>query len=253
LYLLSSVRMLRPELWTRDWLAHTHHYHPLYAELGALMLRLDPTGWAIGLANVAAVGGGMSCVYRLLRLLLDAPQAFVGFMLVLTLAGVSSTDAVGGSYVFADIFQPSTLDSVGLLGACLAFVSGRWLLAGLCLAFAGAFHLNTCCSGCVYSVWQRAALLARAALARSVAASLAVAATDLAGQQRLGRPRACRRSAAPVSRRARATPLPGGNFRRRLRTAARLSAAGRRRALVQCPKRPGLRAAPAELAGGFLR
>ncbi|HXK17201.1 MAG TPA: DUF6798 domain-containing protein [Polyangiaceae bacterium] len=153
LYLLDSVRKLHPELWTRDWLAHTQHYHPLYEKLGTLMLRLDPTGWAIALANVAAVGVGLWCVYRLLRSLLDEPEAFVGFMLVLTLAAACSTDGVGGSYVFSDIFQPSTLGSVGLLGASLAFVSGRCLLAGLCLAFAGAFHLNYLLLGlCVFGV-----------------------------------------------------------------------------------------------------
>jgi len=152
-YLLRSVALLHPELFTRDLALSSFDFHHLYSLLCALILRVDASGWLIAVANVAAACFGAWCVYRLLRLFLDEPEAFPAFMLVLTWAGVSNTVAVGGSYVFADIFQPSTLGSVGLLGASLAFVLDRPLATGLWLAFAGAFHSNyLLLTPCVFGV-----------------------------------------------------------------------------------------------------
>ena len=141
-YLLGSVRLLHPELWSRDFVANARDYHPVYTQLGALLLRLDETGWLIALCNVAAACFGSWCCYRLARALDPALDRIVPFVIVLSLATASGTNGAGDSYVFGDIFQPSTLGSVGLLGSALAFVRGRALLAGLALALAGAFHAN---------------------------------------------------------------------------------------------------------------
>jgi hypothetical protein len=74
-------------------------------------------------------------------------------MLVLALCSASGTHGIGDSYVFGDIFQPSTLGSLGLLGAATAFCLGSARWSGLSLAFAGAFHVNYLLLGlCVFGV-----------------------------------------------------------------------------------------------------
>lgn len=143
-YLVSAMRVLRPELWARDFVINTPQVHPFYARLGALLLHLDPSGWLIALSNVVAVCAGMWCVYRLLVATIERPDrdAFVAFAFVLMLAASSRTGSIGGSYVFSDTFQPSTLGSLALLAACHAFIRGSALRSGVWLALAGAVHLN---------------------------------------------------------------------------------------------------------------
>jgi len=142
-YLLESQRTLHPTLWTRDWLAtQTQVYHPSYAWLATQLLRLAPSGMALAWANVVAVGLAMLAVYSVLRLLLGRERAFAGFCLLLVVASVTRTQGPGMTYAFSEIFQPSTIGSLGTLAAAAAFVAGRHRLSGLCLAFAGAFHVN---------------------------------------------------------------------------------------------------------------
>lgn len=140
-YLVAAVRTLRPELWSRDFVINTPVIHPVFAKLAALLLYLDPSGWLIGLSNVAAVCAGMWCLYRLV--VATAPREhFSAFSFVLIVAAASRTGSIGGSYFFSDTFQPSTLGSLALLAATYSFVRGKALPAGIWLALAGAVHLN---------------------------------------------------------------------------------------------------------------
>ena len=142
-YLLEPIRTLHPTLWTRDWLAaKCQAYHPSYAWLTAQLLRVGPSGLGIAWANAVAIGLAMLSLYSVLRLLLSRERVLAGFCLLLILASVTRTLGPGMTYAFSEIFQPSTIGSLGILAAMAAFVAGRPLLSGLCLAFAGAFHCN---------------------------------------------------------------------------------------------------------------
>lgn len=153
-YLLHSVQALHPSLWTRDFfVTSTHNYHPVYALLSTLLLRLSPSGLVIAWANVVLIGTGMLAVYVVLRLLLSRERALPAFCIVLVLASVTRTNAPGVTYAFSEIFQPSTLGTVGMLAAAAAFVAGRPLVSGLCLALGGLFHVGYLVLGlCVFGV-----------------------------------------------------------------------------------------------------
>ena len=142
-YLLESLKALHPTIWTRDWaVTQNHAYHPAYARLGELLLRLSPTGYAIGAANVVCIALGMLAIFAVLRRLAPPERALPALCIVLLLGSVTRTQAAGGTYAFSEIFQPSTLGSLGFIVAALAFVAGRPLLSGLGLAFGGLFHVN---------------------------------------------------------------------------------------------------------------
>jgi hypothetical protein len=115
--------------------------HPVFAKLAAALLYVDPSGWLIGLSNVAAVCAGMWCVYRLVVATVSR-EHFTAFSFVLIVAAASRTGSIGGSYFFSDTFQPSTLGSLALLAAAFFFVHGKALAGGIWLALAGAVHLN---------------------------------------------------------------------------------------------------------------
>jgi hypothetical protein len=143
IYLLPAVRALHPETWARDWVVtQTHVYHPAYAKLATLLLRLSPTGYLIGSANVCAIALGMFAIWRLLHVLDRPERALAALCIVLLLSSVTRTQGPGGTYAFSEIFQPSTLGALGVIAAMVAFVAGEALASGLCLAFAGIFHVN---------------------------------------------------------------------------------------------------------------
>jgi len=153
IYLLDSLKALHPTAWTRDWAINHHAYirHPTYAVLATWMLRLSPTGYAFGIANVLCIALGMLAIYRLLRLFTERERALPALCIVLLLASVTRTQAAGGGYAFSEYFQPSTLGSLGVIAAMVAFVAGRPLLSGLCFAFAAVFHVNYLLLGlCVF-------------------------------------------------------------------------------------------------------
>jgi hypothetical protein len=153
-YLLPSVRALHPSLWTRDFfVTQTYNYHPAYAFVGTLLLRLSPSGLGIAWANVVLIAVGVLCVYNVLCLLVSPERAFPAFCVVLVLSSVTRTNAPGLSYAFSEIFQPSTLGSAGILAAAAAFIAGRPLVSGLSLALGGVFHINyLVLSLCVFGV-----------------------------------------------------------------------------------------------------
>ena len=142
-YLLQPLKTLHPTLWTRDWLAaESQGYHPSYAWLTTQFLRLSPSGLAIAWANAIAIALAMLALYGVLRKLQTSERTLAAFCLLLIIASVTRTLGPGMTYAFSEIFQPSTLGSLGTLAAIAAFIAGRPLLSGLCLAFAGAFHVN---------------------------------------------------------------------------------------------------------------
>ncbi len=152
-YLLRSVQALEPTLWARDAFVQTRSYHPVYAALGTLLLRLSPSGLVIAWSNVIFIALGMLAVYEVVRRLAAPGRALPAFCVVLILASVTRTQGPGISYAFSEIFQPSTLGAVGMLAAAAGFVAGAPLVSGLCLAFAGCFHLNyLLLSLCVFAV-----------------------------------------------------------------------------------------------------
>src|SRR5882724_722354 len=142
-YMLPSVHLLHPEYWPRDWaVTQMHHYHFAFAWLATLMLKLDDSGWLFALANVATVVAGMACVWQMLKAITSEAGAALATLMVVLIASATRTGGPGTSYVFADIFQPNALGSVGLVAACWLFVVERPLAAGLVLAAAGAVHAN---------------------------------------------------------------------------------------------------------------
>ena len=178
-YLLRSVQALAPKHWARDVFVQTHLYHPAYAALGSLLLRLNRSGVLIAWANVVFIAIGMLAVYEIGRRLAAPGRALAAFCIVLILASVTRTGAPGMSYAFSEVFQPSTLGSVGMLAAAAAFVAGAPLVSGLSLAFAGCFHMNYLLLGlCIFTVgWF---LVDRARFARNALLGLGPAVLVLA-------------------------------------------------------------------------
>lgn len=142
-YMLSSLRLLDPALFTQDWLAtKTTHYHVAFKYVAAALIAMDHRGWAVAVAQNLAIAAGMLCVYALIRVLTDRRRALAAFLLLLSIAFITRTSAASASYVFDAIFQPSTLGSLALLASVPFFAKGRWLESGAFVALSGLFHGN---------------------------------------------------------------------------------------------------------------
>jgi hypothetical protein len=73
-YLIPALRLLDPGLFTRDWFATgTTQYHPLFAKLGATLMRLDPQGWAVALGLTLTVTAAALALYALVTVLRAQP------------------------------------------------------------------------------------------------------------------------------------------------------------------------------------
>jgi len=143
LYLLKSLTIAHPDLLRNDWFVHNvTQYHIAFAYLGAALIALDPSGWLQALMHIVVVTTGSLFVFGLVRSLTEPWLALPTFLCVITIWFITRTSAVGSQYVFNIIFQPSTLGSLGLLGALYYFARGRWLASGAWLALAGLFHAN---------------------------------------------------------------------------------------------------------------
>lgn len=142
-YLLHAMNRVHPELWTSDWLASsTQDYHPVFTHLAALLLRLDETGWVMAMINLLCITASAVMVYLLIREVAGEKSALWIYLLTAGFMGAGSTYSVAGSYLFSPTFQPSTVAVLGTLLALFWFVKARYLTSGLCLAVAGAFHIN---------------------------------------------------------------------------------------------------------------
>ncbi len=142
-YMLQSKRVLDGALYKNDWLvSQTTHYHLSFRYISAPLIALDRRGWAVAYAQIAAISVGMMFVHHLLRRLVKPAPALAGYLALVGIVFVTRTTSINVTYVFDEIFQPSTLGSVGLLAAAAFLARGRWLGAGIAMAFSGLFHAN---------------------------------------------------------------------------------------------------------------
>lgn len=142
-YLLHALQRVHPDLLTADWLASsTQDYHPVFTHFAALLLRLDESGWLFALLNVLCITLCAVIVYLIVRELVSDRLAVPTFLLAASFMGVGGTYSAGGSYLLSATLQPSTVAVMGYLLAVLWFVRERTLASGICLAVAGAFHVN---------------------------------------------------------------------------------------------------------------
>lgn len=143
IYLLPSMKLLDPELYTRDWtFTHATHYHHAFVYLGALLYSLDPRGWGVGLGLTVTVFGGTLALFALCRSLVGTRLGLPSFLLLVSVLMLTRTTGPGGAYVFDGLLQPSAVASALLLGAAAGFVAGRYKLSGVLLALSGLFHVN---------------------------------------------------------------------------------------------------------------
>lgn len=142
-YLLHALRRVDPAILASDWLAaHSQDTHPVFTWIAALLMGMDGSGWLVALANVATIIAGSVAVYLIIRELSGDRLALPIYLLVSAFVGVGSTYSVSGSFMYSMTIQASTVAAVGYLYAILFFVRQRYLISGLWLAAACAFHAN---------------------------------------------------------------------------------------------------------------
>lgn len=145
-YLLPVVRCLDPQLLAADWLAtQTTPYHQAFAGLLCTLGQWIPLDVLSITLNTAMTALGAWCMFVALRLLGSAPSALVASGGVAALAAIMitwETKSAAGSYVFDSYLQPSSLASVFLLFALLAWIRGAAIVCGIALGLCGFFHAN---------------------------------------------------------------------------------------------------------------
>jgi len=142
-YLIGALKLYDPTLLTEDWVAsQCTPYHPVFSYVGYLLMKLDPTGWSFGYANVAILTLAGVTIYSLCRLIAGRNLGLAVFFVVLAINAHTRTHSVGVSYILDFILQPSTLGGLGWLLALAFFLRGRWFASGLALAIGGLFHAN---------------------------------------------------------------------------------------------------------------
>jgi len=172
-YLIPALRLLDPGLLTRDWFAtRTTQYHPVFAELGATLLRFDRGGWAVALAFTLTVTAAGLALYGLCRKLAGR-GALATHLLLLALLLATQTRGPALTYVFDRELQPSTLSSACLIGAALAFTTGRVFAASVLVAAGSLVHINFALL-CAPAFLIAELLLGRRHLGRRLVAALAL-------------------------------------------------------------------------------
>lgn len=142
-YLIPALRLLDPGLLTRDWFATaTTQYHPVFAELGATLMRLDRRGWAVALGLTLVVTAAALALYGLCRKLVGRRGGLAAYLALLALLFATQTRGPALTYVFDRELQPSTLSSACLLGALFAFAAERTFAASVLLAAGSLVHIN---------------------------------------------------------------------------------------------------------------
>ena len=142
-YMISSLRLLDPTIFHRDWYAmQTTHYHFSFKYLAAALIAINRQGWAVGVFHTIIVSAGMMSLYALFRALVKPERALPGFLLLVAIALITRTSAANASYVFDIMLQPSTVGSVAFLASVPFFARGRWLESGVLMALSGLFHGN---------------------------------------------------------------------------------------------------------------
>jgi hypothetical protein len=142
-YMISSLRLLDPSIFHRDWYAmQTTHYHFSFKYLAAALIALDRRGWVVAGFHTLIVSAGMMCLYWLFRTLVKPGRALPGFLLLVAIAMITRTSAANASYVFDIMLQPSTVGSAAFFASVPFFARGRWLESGALMALSGLFHGN---------------------------------------------------------------------------------------------------------------
>lgn len=142
-YMISSLRLLDPTIFHRDWYAmQTTHYHFTFKYLAAALIAINRQGWAIAGFHTVIISTGMMCLYWLLRILVKPGRALPSFLLLVAIAMLTRTSAANATYVFDILLQPSTIGSVAFLASVPFFAKGRWLESGVLMAVSGLFHGN---------------------------------------------------------------------------------------------------------------
>jgi len=142
-YLIPALRLLDPGLLTRDWFATgTTQYHPVFAELGATLMRLDRHGWGVALGLTLTITAAALALYALCRELVGRRGGLGAYLALLSLLFATQTRGPALTYVFDRELQPSTLSSACLLGAMLAFTRGRAFAASVLIAAGSLVHIN---------------------------------------------------------------------------------------------------------------
>ena len=142
-YFLKSLALTDKSLFHADWFTqHTTHYHHAFIYFGALLLKLNRHGWAVGITQVLLIWTGALCMYGIVRRIAGRELGVPAYLLLLAMLFITRTSSVAASYLFDTILQPSTLGALGSVAGTWLFVEERWFESGLCLAVGGIFHVN---------------------------------------------------------------------------------------------------------------
>ena len=140
-YLVDPLHRALPELFRRDWLvSEAPPYLPAFGWLAQWLYAIDPEGpVAMLAANAAVTFATYLALYWLIAAVCPGAR---GFAIVAAFVTVTMGRALGGSYLLAGYFQPSSLATLGWIAAIAALIRGRYRTCGLALAAAGAVHVN---------------------------------------------------------------------------------------------------------------
>jgi len=142
-YLIGALRLHDPTVLTRDWLAaECTEYHPIFSYVGWALWALNEDGWGFAYANVVFVTALGFAIFALCRAFAGRLHAPAVFLIVMAIEMQTRTHSVAVSYLTDFILQPSTFGALGWLAGMVAFVSGRWLLAGIGFGLGGLLHVN---------------------------------------------------------------------------------------------------------------
>jgi hypothetical protein len=140
-YLLDPLHRAMPELFRRDWfVSGTPPYLPVFGWLAQWLYAADPEGAiAFLIAQVVVNVATYVAIHWLVSTLVRGWQAFA---IVAGFATVSMGLSMGGSYLLAGYFQPSSLATLGWVVAMAALARDRYLMCGIAAALAGVSHAN---------------------------------------------------------------------------------------------------------------
>ncbi len=143
-YLLTGLKMFRPDLFLNDWLvSQTTAYHPTFAYVVYLLYQLNPEGWGIAYANVITIAISVFFVYVIVAQLFDDPAYRLPvFLLATAFLCTTETYSVSGSYIFSRTFQPSSVSALCFLAGTAYFLKRKYVISGIVLAVGGVFHVN---------------------------------------------------------------------------------------------------------------
>jgi len=150
-YLVEPLRRAHVDLFARDWLAmDTTHYHGAFVALATELFRADDSGAiAFGIAHLVTMIATVGAIVAILTAI-AAPRWRALVLVVVGWIVLGGSRALGGSYLVATYFQPSSIATVAWLVAIAYWLRQRHTAAGIALAVGGAFHVNFLVLGIAY-------------------------------------------------------------------------------------------------------